>query len=583
MKTLRADQTAAIDNVREAIHESALNGESLEARLLTEKEDQVISDLRAALQKTRRVVLQSPTGWGKTVVAADIVARAQERRKKVLITVPAVSLIDQTVEALWSQGIRGVGVIQANHEMTDWSQPVQVASVQTLIKRAEKPEAHVVIVDECHKWFRYFGTWFASEAWRKVPFIGLSATPWLKGLGSYFDKLVVGNTIAQMIEEKTLAPFRVFAASHPDLEGVRSVRSTNGEIDYVETDLAERMNRPKLTADIVQSWKQLAEDRPTICFAVNRDHAAQLAKEFESAGVPSGYMDCETPRQERGELRRRFQNGDIRVMCNVDVIGLGVDWPEVSCISYCRPTRSEMRYVQNIGRGLRIAKGKDDLIVIDHSDTTMRLGFVSDIFHEELDDGKPKINGAAPMELPKECPKCHYLKRPRMAKCPACGFVVEHHATPIKVQTGALREVKPEDLNKPKPIAAKLGVTLEDKARVYGQLMWHQKKHNKRDGFANANYKEIYGVWPRVGETWKAYFTAPDMTLASWLKHKAIAWAKRNGGPRWTGQNGKDKSNGALTDREQEAFDRVREVFVDNGLRPADGSLMSEKDWEDFR
>jgi DNA or RNA helicases of superfamily II len=451
---------------------------------------------------------------------------------------------------------------------------VQVASVQTLIKRAQKPEADVVLIDECHKWFRHFETWFAEEVWRRVPFIGLSATPWLKGLGAYYDKLVVGNTIHQMIEDKTLAPFKVYAASHPDLEGVRSVRSTNGEIDFVETDLAERMNRPKLTADIVQSWLQLGDGRPTICFAVNRDHAAQLAKEFLGAGIPSGYMDCETPRHERAELRRRFASGDIRVMCNVDVIGLGVDWPEVSCISYCRPTRSEMRYVQNIGRGLRTAKGKDDLIVIDHSDTTLRLGFVSDIFHDELDDGKPKINGTQGVELPKECPKCHYLKGPRQSKCPACGHVVEHHATPIKVNGGTLKEIKPEDINKPKPVAHKLGMTMEDKARVFGQLTWYQNKHSKSPKFALANYREIYGTWPRVGEEWKKYFAAPDMTLSSWLQSRRIAYAKKQNGNRWADDN--IQNNGALTDREADAFERVREQFVGN-------TLMTERDMEDFQ
>ena len=196
MKTLRIDQAEAIDNVR------------------------------AAMRQTRRVVLQSPTGWGKTVVAGDIVRSARDKDKRVLITVPQLSLVDQTVEALYAQGIEDVGVIQANHEKTDWSRPVQVASVATLMRRELIPEAAVVIVDECHKWFKFFEGWFAGEAWRKVPIIGLSATPWLKGLGAYFDKLIVGNTIERMIGEKTLAPFRVYAASHPDLEGVRVDRGT---------------------------------------------------------------------------------------------------------------------------------------------------------------------------------------------------------------------------------------------------------------------------------------------------------------------------------------------------------------------
>jgi DNA repair protein RadD len=500
MKTLRTDQAEAIDNVR------------------------------TAMRETRRVVLQSPCGWGKTVVASDIVRSARDKGKQVLITVPALALVDQTVEALYAQGIEEVGVIQANHERTDWSKPVQVASIHTLVKRGRIPEAAVVIVDECHKWFRFFEGWFAGEAWRKVPIIGLSATPWLKGLGAYFDKLVVGNTIDRMIGEKTLAPFRVYAASHPDLEGVRVAGG-----DYVEGDLVERMNQPKLVADAVQSWKDLAEDRPTICFAVNRDHAAQLAKEFEAGGVPSGYMDCETPGWERKEMRRRFLRGEVRVVCNVDVIGLGVDWPEVSCVSYCRPTRSEMRFVQNIGRGLRIAEGKDDLIVIDHSDTTLRLGFVSDIHHEELDDGKPRLNGPPIVELPKCCPQCRYLKPPRTATCPKCGFVNEHHAVPILHERGTLREVHPDDVNRPMPASKKF----PNRAETWGQLMWYQKQHGKNPKWAMANYKTLYGVWPRNASTngWEAHFHAPNMDLASWLNSRRIAWARRN--PRWTGEQPK--------------------------------------------
>jgi DNA repair protein RadD len=551
MKTLRLDQAAAIENVH------------------------------AAMRQTRRVVLQSPTGSGKTVIAADIIRRTREKDNRALITVPALELVDQTVEALFAHGVREIGVIQAQHGMTDWSRPVQVASVQTLMRR-ELPQAQVVIIDEVHRWFHFFEQWFAGEAWRKVPIIGLSATPWFKGLGAYFDKLVVGNTIAQMIKEKTLAPFRVFAASHPDLDGVRSRRDGSGDVDYVESDLVERMNRPKLVADAVESWKQLAEDRPTICFAVNRDHAAQLAKEFAQSGIPSGYMDCETPSTERKELRRRFLAGDVRVVCNVDVIGLGVDWPEVSCISYCRPTRSEMRYVQNIGRGLRVQKDKTDLIVIDHSDTTLRLGFVSEIHHDELDDGQPKINGVKAMEKPVECPKCHYLKAPRTAVCPACGHKVEHHVKPIVVERGTLRQLTAEDL---KPKEAPAAKKFPNKHQTYGQLMWYQAKHNKSEKWTLAHYKQLYGVWPRDASMgmWRQYFKAPDMELASWIQSRRIAYAKRKQGYRWRDdnvQNGNGKANGhadngALSPRDQAIVDRASEFTK--------GTLMRPDDWEEFK
>jgi DNA repair protein RadD len=531
MKTLRTDQAAAIENVR------------------------------GAMRETRRVVLQSPCGWGKTVVAGDIVRSARDKDKRALITVPALSLVDQTVASLYAQGITEVGVIQANHVSTDWSKPVQVASVYTLMKRGTIPEAAVVIVDECHKWFKFFEGWFAGEAWRKVPIIGLSATPWLKGLGAYFDKLIVGNTIEKMIGEKTLAPFRVYAASHPDLDGVRTERG-----DYVESDLVERMGKPKLVADAVQAWKDLAEDRPTICFAVNRDHARQLANEFEAGGVPSGYMDCETPSWERQEIRRKLLSGDVRVVCNVDVIGLGVDWPEISCVSYCRPTRSEMRFVQNVGRGLRVIEGKTDLIVIDHSDTTLKLGFVSDIHHDELDDGKPKISSAPIVELPKECPQCHYLKPPRMAKCPKCGHVVEHHATPIKHESGTLKEIKPEDINRPAPAAKKF----PDKAKTYGQLLWYSRGHGYspgNDGWAKHKYRALYGVWPQPNVLdWRPHFRAPEMDLASWIKSQFVRHAKGN---RWTEDNVQnDRPKGAVA-----TVGRIAKQFTP-------GTMMTEDDWK---
>lgn len=485
-KILRPDQTAAIGMLREAVGHGQ-----------------------------RRIVLMAPTGAGKTVIAADMVQKARAKQKRVLITVPMISLVDQTIEALGAQGIRDVGVIQAQHQMTDPTQPVQVASVQTLQHRVVPP-SDLVIVDETHKWFRFYEQWFQQPAWQNVPVIGLSATPWTRGLGAYYGKLIIANTIAEMIQQGLLAPFRVFAPTHPDLKDVRTVAG-----DYHEGDLFEVMRPAKLVADIVESWKKLASGRPTVCFAVNRAHAAQIAKEFETAGVPSAYMDCETPLLERSRVRMKVKTGEVKVVCNVDIIGLGVDWPEVSCISYARPTRSEMRYVQNIGRGLRVSPGKKDLLIIDHSDTTLRLGFVSDIHHDELDDGKSKLSSEPVVQLPKECPQCHYVKPPRMAVCPNCGYEAKYQPPTLKPKEGELKELTGGDLHKPAPVAAKL----PDKAKTFGQLRWHAHDRGYRDGWASNKYRQIYGVWPRA-LNWSAHYSAPEMVLASWIKSQNIRHAK---------------------------------------------------------
>jgi superfamily II DNA or RNA helicase len=129
-----------------------------------------------------------------------------------------------------------------------------------------------------------------DPAWQSRPFIGLSATPWTPGLGRYFDDLIIAATTQTLISEGYLAPFRVFAPSHPDLTGVRTVAG-----DYHEGDLSGTMNNNLLVADIVDTWKQRGENRPTFCFAVDRAHAKNLQKKFTEAGVPTGYIDAYTP------------------------------------------------------------------------------------------------------------------------------------------------------------------------------------------------------------------------------------------------------------------------------------------------
>src|SRR5262249_49330884 len=154
----------------------------------------------------------------------EICDKALRKGGRVLFTVPSLSLVDQTVEVLSSQGIRDVGVIQQRHHMTDFAKPVQVASVQTLMRRGIPEGFSVAVVDEAHIIFDFYAKhWFCSDTWRNIPIIGLSATPWTKGLGRLYDQLVIAGTTQGMIDEGVLCPFKAFAPSHPDLSGVRTV------------------------------------------------------------------------------------------------------------------------------------------------------------------------------------------------------------------------------------------------------------------------------------------------------------------------------------------------------------------------
>jgi superfamily II DNA or RNA helicase len=278
-------------------------------RALRPHQSQAIEMLKQSLRSgKRRPLVQAPTGFGKTLVAAAIIEGALAKGKRVIFTVPVLSLVEQTVEAFRNDGVRNIGVIQGFHMMTDWSLPVQIASVQTL-QRRKIPEADVVIIDECHRWFNFYGRWMMDPAWQNRVFIGLSATPFTRGLGKYFDDLIIAATTQELIAAGYLSPFRVYAPSHPDLTGVRTVDG-----DYDEGDLSGVMNDSTLVADIVDTWLRRAENRSTFCFAVDRAHAKHLQQQFTAAGVSTGYIDAYTPGSEREDIHRKFQAGQIRVV-----------------------------------------------------------------------------------------------------------------------------------------------------------------------------------------------------------------------------------------------------------------------------
>ncbi len=461
-------------------------------------------------------MLSAPTGAGKTLLMAMIAEHALAKGNRVIITVPALSLIDQTVEALRQEGITAVGVMQGAHPDTDPNQPIQVCSVQTLARR-KIPPAAVVLIDEAHRWFDFHGRWMNDPAWAETRFIGLSATPWTKGLGKFYQHLIVVRTTAELIEAGFLSPFRVFAPTHPDLKGVRTIGG-----DFHEGDLSEAMNKKSLVADVVSTWLAQGEDRPTLCFGVDRAHAKALQRQFLSADVPTGYIDAYTKPEERDEIRAQFHEGKLKVVCNIATLTTGVDW-DVRCIVLARPTKSRMLFVQIVGRGLRKAPSwaapKADCLILDHSDTTLRLGFVTDITQDWLDDGKGRGSVAsriADQPLPKECPSCAFLKPAKVTLCPQCGFKPERQ-TKIQCDDGELVEIRPGK-SKAKQFSA------IERWELFGQLKHVARTRGYKPGWSQVQFKELTKAWPDGVED--APPIPPTPALTNWIKSRAIRYAK---------------------------------------------------------
>ncbi len=453
----------------------------------------------------RRIMAQSPTGWGKTLIASALLGKYREEGKRVMFVVPAISLINQTIGVFNSEGLHDIGVMQAYHQDTNWDMPIQVCSVQTLMKRT-LPKADIVMIDEAHIFFKFYEKWFLDPDWANVPFVGLSATPWTKGLGAWYQRLIIGSTIGESINSGFLSKFRVFAPTHPDLTKVRTVAG-----DYHEGDLEKVMNQKQLVADIVETWLQRASDQPTLCFCVNRAHAKQVQEQFIARSVPVGYQDAFTKDDERLALKIKFHNGEIKVVCSVGTMIVGIDW-DVRVISDAAPTKSEMRHVQKIGRGLRRADGKDSLTILDHADNTLRLGFVTDIHHDKLNEGKkPLAASVSNIRLPKECPQCAYLKPPKTLECPNCGFATKP-VVDVVTKEGQLIEVTKGKKQK----------DLFEKPETYAGLLWYGQQKNYKSGWAFHKYFELFQEYPQgLGVVPKP----PSTELAKWIKSRTIAWA----------------------------------------------------------
>lgn len=453
----------------------------------------------------KRIVMQGPTGFGKTLVGARIIEGALSKGNAVIFTAPAISLIDQTVEAFEAEGITGIGVMQAQHPRTDPLAQVQVASVQTLARRMI-PDAALVIWDECHINADVMVKLMQDRP--DVYFVGLSATPWAKGMGLIWEDLVIPVTIGQLIDQGYLSKFTVYAPDVPDLSGVKSMAG-----DYAEDALAEVMGDAKLVGNIVQTWLANGQNRPTLMFGVNRAHAKAVAEEFERAGVAAGYCDAMTDSVERKVLERRFRSGEVKVACSVRTLTTGVDWP-VSCIIDAAPTRSEMLHVQKIGRGLRVNPGTEDLIILDHAGNSLRLGLVTDIHHSELDKtpkGEKQKTKPQAEKLPKACANCGALHTGLI--CPYCG----HERKPIAgVETadGELIQISGKTATPTKQM----------KQEWWSALKAIQKAKRRSDKWCSYTFRAKFGTYPR-GLHDMPGTASPEVW--NYVKSRDIAYAKR--------------------------------------------------------
>ena len=378
----------------------------------------------------------APTGSGKTIIASEVIKRAAAARKNVLFVAHRNELLTQARDKLKTFGI-DAGIIKAGRDKDARPQAaVQVAGIQTLHARAvraksmELPPADVVFIDEAHHVrARTYQT--IVDAYPNAIIIGLTATPCRgdgRGLGNVFEAMIECPQIGELINLEHLVKFKIFAPPAPDLRGVE-VASTG---DYVISQLSDRMDTDQLVGDIVEHWLKHSQRRRTVIFAVDVKHSAHIVEELRKSEVRAEHVDGSTPQDERDAVIGRLASGETEVVCNCMIFTEGFDLPDIGCIVLARPTRSLGLYRQMIGRGLRPAEGKSDVIILDHSGGVYRHGRPDDAIDWTLHQDKRASNPAHEARLAEhrdpfcECTACGHLRMRGMA-CDNCGWEPKPH------------------------------------------------------------------------------------------------------------------------------------------------------------
>lgn len=405
---------------------------------LREYQSDAIEQARQAIRDgAKNVLICAPTGGGKTVIASALIEANQSKGKRSAFVVDRLSLIQQTSDTFDRYGIDH-GIIQSQHWRFKPHKSVQICSIQTVARRAW-PEADLIVVDEAHT---VTETVKKRITPRNTITIGLTATPFSKGLGKLYDAIVNVTTTNRLIEQGFLSKYRIFACTEPDMNGVKVVA---GEWEQEET----QKRALQVVGDVVQEYLKHGQNRKFICSAVDTAHVEELQRQFLSAGINAATYTYKDRDEDRTETVNEFRKTDsaIKGLITVTAASKGFDVADIGVVIMARPLRKSLaEHIQFFGRGLRIADGKEECIVLDHSGNCARFWQDMQEFFEvgvsELDDGKkkdkPKPKEKAEAE-PVKCPTCRHIHKP-MPFCPACGHEYPKRAA-VEHVPGTLKEL----------------------------------------------------------------------------------------------------------------------------------------------
>ncbi len=378
----------------------------------------VFDETRALVAAGQRsVLIQLPTGAGKTAIGAHILKRAVEKGAHTHFWIHRRELARQSVLAMDKDGVP-CGLIAAGFP-SNYNAPVQICSIQSLGRRvATVKPPDLIIVDECHHAVSASYSRLLAH-YPNAIVLGLSASPSRldgAGLNKWFSSMVLGPSVRTLTDQGWLSPYRLFTPSRVDLSKVGTQMG-----DYNKKELDVAMRTSKVAGDALVHYQTHTPGKKGLLFAWSVESSQEMAAKFNAAGIAAAHVDGNTHEAERDRTMRDFANGTLKVLTNVDIVSEGFDVPAIDCLFLLRPTQSLVLYLQQVGRGLRPSPGKDVCWIFDHCSNSSRHGFPDDDRIWDLDGQKKRKKSESDGPLCRTCPKCHEVSRLSVRICP-CGY-----------------------------------------------------------------------------------------------------------------------------------------------------------------
>ncbi|WP_441227980.1 DEAD/DEAH box helicase [Tardiphaga sp. 20_F10_N6_6] len=464
--------------------------------VLRDYQHDMVARARSLLRRARRVLMQAPTGAGKTALASFMIGGAAQRGQLAYFICHRSELITQTSRTFSKYGIQHSFI--AAGMPYDARQRVQICSIDTLkVRKHVVPEPNLAVWDECHH-IAAAGWLAVMEGWKRAYHIGLSATPQRTdgaGLDAMFDEMIIGPSVAWLIEHGHLARYTAFIP-----EGGMNVAGVGKRMgDFIAKDVEAKVNRPKLVGDIIKHWRKHAGGRRTIAFAPSLDFSMYMVSEFQAASIRAEHLDGNTPKDERRNIISAYADGQIDVLWNRYLFGEGFDLAAIAqrditidCVIDAAPTMALNMAMQRWGRAMR----GEHAVILDHAGNMLRHGFPDDEREWSL-QGREKSGAGGANDGPPPpiiCEGCfNAIRRPAPPLCHHCNKPLRAEVKPIEVGEGELIAANDND-----KAAVRAKLKEEERAcRTASDWIALEKRRGHKHGWGlrryNTDPRRIYG------------------------------------------------------------------------------------------